>query len=142
MSLGFPRTFRPSSKILSALCRTTAPSISRNTDQEFAKAISECISAVADVTLSVSERCERGQIEAAFPKSCCLGNRTVGSNPTLSSFFLWKPIESAASFRDRRMTRGCGLAQAEMALRPWTRDYVREGGDVRTTRRPVLTAYH
>jgi len=26
---GFPRTFRPSSNILSALCRTTAPSISR-----------------------------------------------------------------------------------------------------------------
>jgi len=40
------------------------------------------------------------------------------------------------------MRRGYGLAQAEMGLRPRTRDYVREGGDVRTTRRPVLTAYH
>jgi len=57
-------------------------------DQEFAKAIPEFISAAADVTLSGSERCESGRIEAAFPKSCCLGNRTVGSNPTLSSFFL------------------------------------------------------
>ena len=53
-----------------------------------------------------------------------------------------KAIESAASFRDRRMRDGYGLAQAEMDLRPRTRDYVWEGGDVRTTRRPVLTAYH
>ena len=72
----------------------------------------------------------------------CLGNWTVGSDPTLSSFFLWKPNESAASSGDRRMTRGYGIAQAEMALRPRIRDYVRDGGDVRTTRRPVLTAYH
>ena len=107
-------------------------------DQEFAKAISECISAVADVTLSGSERCESGRIEAAFPKAAVWATQTVGSNPTLSanpslstmhivparqiSFFLWKPIESAALSRDRRMTRGYGLAQAEMALRPRTRD--------------------
>ena len=38
-------------------------------DQEFAKAISECISAVVDVTLRGSERCESGRIEAAFPKA-------------------------------------------------------------------------
>lgn len=134
------------------------PSSQREGDQEFAKAISEFISAVADVTLRGSERCESGRIEAAFPKAAVWATRTVGSNPTLSanpslstmhivparqiSFFLWKPIESAASSRDRRMRRGYGLAQAEMGLRPRTRDYVWEGGDVRTTRRPVLTAYH
>jgi len=37
--------------------------------QEFAKAIPEFISAAADVTLSRSERCESGRIEAAFPKA-------------------------------------------------------------------------
>ncbi len=61
------------------------PSSQREGDQEFAKAISEFISAVADVTLSGRRGARVGRIEAAFPKAAVWATRTVGSNPTLSA---------------------------------------------------------